>query len=103
MVRFTREHVYHVSVTTEVGDQTSDRSAYTDRSFRERLADLPPSAKLVAKVLEHESPMTQAELAEETLLPTRTVRYALERLERVDLVTSKPSLRDARKRVYELT
>lgn len=89
-------------MTTDVGDQTSDGSAFSDRAFRERLVDLPPSAKLVAKVLEQDAPLTQAELAEETLLPTRTVRYALERLERVDLVHSRPSLRDARKRVYAI-
>ncbi|WP_458189335.1 MarR family transcriptional regulator [Haladaptatus sp. NG-WS-4] len=70
--------------------------------FRERLRELPPSAKLVAKVLESEEPLTQGQLAEESLLPDRTVRYALTRLEEQDLVVSRHSFRDARKQVYLL-
>ncbi|WP_458206177.1 MarR family transcriptional regulator [Haladaptatus sp. NG-SE-30] len=70
--------------------------------FRERLRELPPSAKLVAKVLETEEPLTQGQLADESLLPDRTVRYALTRLEEQDLVVSRHSFRDARKQVYIL-
>jgi len=63
---------------------------------------LPPSAKLVAKVLENEDTLTQSELAEETLLSPRTVRYAVSRLEEVDAVESQFSFSDARKRLYSL-
>ncbi|QLG63138.1 MarR family transcriptional regulator [Halorarum salinum] len=65
--------------------------------------DLPPSAKLVAKVLDYEDTLTQSELAEETLLPPRTVRYALSRLEDAGAVESRFSFSDARKRLYTLT
>ena len=68
----------------------------------EVVADLPPSAKLVAKVLEYNNQLTQSQLAEETMLPARTVRYALTRLEEVDAVESRFSFTDARKRVYTL-
>jgi DNA-binding MarR family transcriptional regulator len=64
--------------------------------------ELPPSAKLVAKVLEYNDTLTQSELAEETLLPPRTVRYALSRLEDADVVESRFSFSDARKRLYSL-
>ncbi|WP_439025860.1 MarR family transcriptional regulator [Haloarchaeobius sp. DT45] len=64
--------------------------------------DLPPSAKLVAKVLEYNDTLTQSQLAEETLLPPRTVRYALNRLEEEDAVHSRFSFSDARKRLYTL-
>ncbi|WP_435128124.1 MarR family transcriptional regulator [Halobaculum sp. D14] len=64
--------------------------------------ELPPSAKLVAKVLEYEDTLTQSQLAEETLLPPRTVRYALSRLEEVGAVDSRFSFSDARKRLYTL-
>lgn len=67
------------------------------------VADLPPSAKLVAKVLEYNDSLTQSQLAEETLLPPRTVRYALTRLEDADVVGSRFSFSDARKRIYTLT
>ena len=69
----------------------------------EAVRDLPPSAKLVAKELEYGGSSTQQALAEETLLPPRTVRYALTRLEEVGAVESRFSFADARKRVYELT
>ncbi len=68
----------------------------------EAVRDLPPSAKLVAKTLEHDGRLTQSQLADETLLPTRTVRYALSRLEECGAVESRFSFTDARKRVYTL-
>ena len=64
--------------------------------------EMPPSAKLVAKVLDYNETLTQSELAEETLLPPRTVRYALSRLEEEDAVDSRFSFTDARKRLYTL-
>lgn len=66
------------------------------------LADLPPSAKLVAKMLEYEGDSTQSELAESTLLPPRTVRYALTELEENGIVSSRISFMDARQRIYSL-
>jgi DNA-binding MarR family transcriptional regulator len=73
-----------------------------DADTVEALEDLPPSAKLVAKVLEYNETLSQSELAEETLLPDRTVRYALTRLEEHDVVESRFSFSDARKRLYTL-
>jgi len=74
----------------------------TDAAGWAAVEELPPSAKLVAKVLEYEDTLTQGELAEETLLPPRTVRYALTRLEEHDAVESRFSFTDARKRLYSL-
>ncbi|OYR55925.1 MULTISPECIES: MarR family transcriptional regulator [Halorubrum] len=68
----------------------------------EAVRDLPPSAKLVAKVLDYNDTLTQSQLAEETLLPPRTVRYALSRLEEEDVIDSRFSFTDARKRLYSL-
>jgi DNA-binding GntR family transcriptional regulator len=84
---------------------TTDEQPVSELSpddFRERLRELPPSAKLVAKVLETDAPLSQGRLAEESLLPDRTVRYALNRLEDEDLVNSRYSFQDARKQVYYL-
>lgn len=74
----------------------------SEDEYRDRLVELPPSAKLVAKVLETDAPLSQGQLAEESLLPDRTVRYALNRLQEVDIVVSRHSFRDARKQVYQL-
>ena len=69
---------------------------------REAVADLPPSAKLVFVVLENHERLTQAALAEETLLPQRTVRYALEELRDVGVLREELNIMDARQRFYSL-
>lgn len=89
--------------TSTTDDRSKDADdPLTDSEFRDRLRELPPSAKLVAKVLESDSPLSQGQLADESLLPDRTVRYALNRLEEDELVNSRYSFQDARKQVYFL-
>jgi DNA-binding MarR family transcriptional regulator len=83
-------------------DRSQNDDVLSDTEYRDRLRELPPSAKLVSKVLEGDSPLSQGQLAEESLLPDRTVRYALNRLEDEDLVNSRYSFQDARKQVYYL-
>jgi DNA-binding MarR family transcriptional regulator len=89
-------------MTTIVEEPGKVNTTLSEEEYRERLRELPPSAKLVAKVLEIDAPLSQAEVAEESLLPDRTVRYALTRLEERGLVRSQYSLQDARKQVYAL-
>ena len=83
--------------------ESPDQTQLSQSEYRERLRQLPPSAKLVAKVREGDAPLSQGGLAEESLLPDRTVRYALNRLEEEGLVDSRYSFKDARKQVYFLT
>ncbi|MFU8867374.1 MarR family transcriptional regulator [Natronococcus sp.] len=64
------------------------------------VSELPPSSKLVYKVLEYEGPMTQEEIAAESRLCPRTVRYALGTLTEHDVVDSRVSLADARQSKY---
>jgi DNA-binding MarR family transcriptional regulator len=90
-------------MSTRVDDPDSATQRLTEQEYRDRLRELPPSAKLIAKILEIDGPLPQGELAEESLLPDRTVRYALNRLEECELVEARYSLTDARKQVYSLT
>jgi DNA-binding MarR family transcriptional regulator len=64
------------------------------------VSELPPSSKLVYKVLEYEGALTQEEIAAESRLCPRTVRYALGKLEDHELVASRVSLADARQSKY---
>ncbi|MFP8955662.1 MarR family transcriptional regulator [Natrialbaceae archaeon A-CW3] len=73
-----------------------------ERGTWDDVRDLPPSAKLVAKVLEYNDTMTQQQIADESLLPARTVRYALNRLDEENVIASRFSFSDARKRLYTL-
>jgi predicted transcriptional regulator len=71
-------------------------------SDEESLDDLPPSAKLVFKVLEYNGPLTQKGIVEESMLSARTVRYALERLEGIGVVDEDVYFADARQNLYQL-
>lgn len=71
-------------------------------STDEGLEDLPPSAKLVFKVLEYNGSLTQKQIVEESMLSARTVRYALERLQKLDLVDEDVYFPDARQNLYSL-
>ena len=66
----------------------------------ERTKNLPPSAKLVYKILAYEGNSTQKEIINLSYLPERTVRYALDLLLKKRLITQKPYLNDARQTVY---
>ncbi|GAB3315871.1 winged helix-turn-helix domain-containing protein [Haloplanus rallus] len=68
----------------------------------EGLDDLPPSAKLVFKVLEYNGSLTQKGIVEESMLSARTVRYALERLEDIGVVDEDVYFADARQNLYQL-
>ncbi len=61
---------------------------------------LPPSAKLVLKILEYQGYLTQKQIIAETLLPSRTVRHALSILITEGFVKKRTSLRDSRQGLY---
>jgi len=65
------------------------------------LTDLPPSAKLVFKVLEYDSPLTQAQLRDRTRLSKRTTRHGLSLLKDAGVIEERVYIPDARKRIYE--
>ena len=66
----------------------------------DKLKGMPASAKLVYKILATEGNMTQKEIINASLLPERTVRYALVVLLKNNLISSQPHFTDARQTVY---
>ena len=68
----------------------------------EDLLRMPPSSKLILKMLEYEGAMSQKELIGKTLLPARTVRIALARLLEKGYVQRKVSILDSRQKIYEI-
>lgn len=89
LIRFRSEHLISKKIEKRV-------------KITEELLKMPPSAKLVLKVLENEGPLTQKTIIEKTLLPARTVRHALSILLSKGLIAKRPSLRDARQDLYYL-
>jgi len=69
----------------------------------EDLLSMPPSSKLLLKILEYEGAMTQKELLTKTMLPDRTIRLALSHLLGKGYVKKKVSIRDARQKIYEIS
>lgn len=55
--------------------------------------DLPPSAKFILKILEYEGQLTQREIMEKTMLPSRTVRNALSILLKKGLIQRQTIIR----------
>ncbi|MFB6138090.1 MAG: helix-turn-helix transcriptional regulator [Halobacteriaceae archaeon] len=68
----------------------------------EPLEDLPPSAKLVVKVLEYNGGLTQKQIVEKSRLSQRTVRDALDRLQESEVVDKEIYIPDARQNIYRL-
>jgi len=64
------------------------------------LDDLPPSAKLVLKVIEHEGEMDKKEISEKARLPDSTTQYALKKLVENGVVGVKVGDGDGRRLVY---
>tara|TARA_B100000686_G_scaffold213544_1_gene220508 strand:- start:4773 stop:5765 length:993 start_codon:yes stop_codon:yes gene_type:complete len=69
----------------------------------EELFNMPPSSKLLLKILEYEGSMTQKELVKKTMLPDRTVRLAMSHLLEKGYVKKKVSIRDSRQKIYEIS
>ncbi|AKB11844.1 Winged helix-turn-helix DNA-binding [Methanosarcina thermophila] len=63
---------------------------------------MPPSAKLVFKTLEAKGQMTQKDIIRETILPSRTVRYALNRLKEEKILIERFYFVDSRQSLYEI-
>lgn len=69
----------------------------------ELVQDLPPSAKLVLKVLEYNGGLTQKQIVENSRLSQRTVRDALDRLQDAEVVDKDIYIPDARQNLYRLS
>jgi len=83
------------------------RIVFVEKNSRDKdqaidIRHLPPSAKLLYKILESGRHMTQKELIIETSLSSRTVRYALRRLKEEGVIIERHSFIDARQSFYGL-
>lgn len=67
------------------------------------IRDLPPSAKLVLKVLENDDSLTQKEIVMESRLSQRTVRDALNHLQDRGIVEETLYPPDGRQNLYLIT
>jgi len=62
---------------------------------------LPPSAKVVLRILDDGKPKTFKDMTLEAEIAPRTIRYALKRLKESGLIIEKFNFRDARQVLYQ--
>lgn len=67
-----------------------------------KIEGFSPSMKLVLNILENHGPLTQKEITKVTRPPTRTVRYALNRLKQEDILEERDYFQDARQCLYQI-
>ncbi|MFD1564478.1 MarR family transcriptional regulator [Haloarchaeobius amylolyticus] len=84
-----------------VCDDTSNDGIMT--RVPDRIYDLPPSGKLVLKVLDINGELTQSQIATETRLNKRTVRSALDALRDADILRERMYFRDAGQSLYSIS
>ncbi len=68
----------------------------------DKIEGFSPSMKLILNILENRGPLTQKEITKVTRLPTRTVRYALNRLKQEDILEEHEYFQDARQCLYQI-
>jgi transcription initiation factor IIE alpha subunit len=62
---------------------------------------LPPSSKIVLKILGTDGALTHKDIVNKTHCSPRTVRYALKRLKEHELIIEKMNIRDMRQIIYQ--
>ena len=72
----------------------------SQNTFMDKIKSYPPSVKFVFKILEFKGILTQKEIIDETYLPDRTVRYALNKLKIEGIVEERLHRKDARQVLY---
>lgn len=66
----------------------------------EIVKSIPPSAKLLLRVLREKKILRFEELMEETMLSKRTLLYAIKALRELGMIETQICMNDARKRFY---
>jgi len=62
---------------------------------------LPPSSKIVLRILGKEGALTHKDIVNKTHCSPRTVRYALKRLKEHELIIEKMNIHDMRQIIYQ--
>ncbi len=88
--------------TPAKNDHIYTETAELQDLHHKRIEKLPPSAKLILKILEYNGFLTQKELVEQSYLPPRTVRYALNRLKKEGMLEEKMYFKDGRQCLYSI-
>lgn len=76
---------------------------YTVSNYEERaeLISLPPSSKFILYLIKQRGPLKEKEIINKTLLPKRTVAYALRKLQERNFIRKSKDMKDKRISIFE--
>ncbi len=79
-----------------------DKYLIADYAQRLDLFSLSPSSKFILYILKQRGSLKQQEIIEKTLLPKRTIAYALKKLQDKNFIKKSKDLIDKRISVFEI-
>jgi len=74
-------------------------STYEEKS---KLFSLSPSSKFILYLLKQRGPLTQKDILKKSLLPKRTVAYALRSLQEKKFISKSKDVKDKRLSIFEV-
>lgn len=76
---------------------------YTVSNYEERaeLISLSPSSKFILYLIKQRGPLKEKEIINKTLLPKRTVAYALRKLQERSFIRKSKDMKDKRISIFE--
>lgn len=79
-----------------------DRYHVLNYEEKNNLYSLSPSSKFILYLLKQRGPLNQTNILEKTLLPKRTVAYALKKLQDSNFIKKSKDLKDKRVSFFEV-
>lgn len=77
---------------------------YSVSNYKERISlySLSPSSKFILYLLKQRGPLNQMEILKKSLLPKRTVAYALKKLQENSFIKKSKDISDKRVSIFEI-
>jgi len=78
-----------------------NRYSVSDYKEKQELISLAPSSKFILYILKQRGPLNRNEILSRTLLPKRTVAYALKKLREKEFIVKYKDVKDKRISIFE--
>ncbi|MFX1380118.1 MAG: MarR family transcriptional regulator [Promethearchaeota archaeon] len=73
----------------------------SDYEEKNELISLSPSSKFILYLIKHRGPLKEKDIIKKTLLPKRTVAYALKKLQDKNFIKKYKDMKDKRLSIFE--
>lgn len=79
-----------------------DKYSVSNSEEKTSLYSLSPSSKFILYLLKQRGPLNQTEILKKSLLPKRTVAYALKKLQENNFIKKSKDISDKRVSIFEI-